>query len=299
MTSNAADKRRRNPELPGDPAVKPVIEPGEPELLPLRFGMLQGQVTKWNQRAELYSSLTPVSMEKLKKSTAAEVRLEIGLRVKQLRESLGFSQKEFGDQVEASRGSVAQWEIGTALPRPRNLAKISKLAAPEHKNWWREQAGLEKQEEGIQPMQDVTMVPLYKDRIAAGAGREIEGEIQEELPLPKHWFAPGSKIIALKVEGDSMADLIMEGYYVLIDVSMRDIKRLAGNMVAARSSDGCTVKWLRREESTGFYQLIPHNVSERHPVRTVTPENWERFQILGRVVKWIGFPKPPKIRRHQ
>jgi SOS-response transcriptional repressor LexA len=232
----------------------------------------------------------------------AELRLEIGQRISALRGSLGVTQRELGARLRPpgkpngyGQVTVARWENGDMMPSPWVLGELVKLAAEEEKDWWREKAGIEKLTSDIQPFEDARIVPFLKDRIAAGRGTHLDpAKIEKRLPLPEEWFPSGSEMVAIKVEGDSMSPLIKNGYYVLVDTSNQDFRQLAGYMVAAWSPHGCTVKWLRREESTGFYQLIPHHVSEEYEVRTITPKNQHEFGILGRVVRFIGEPKLPE-----
>jgi SOS-response transcriptional repressor LexA len=293
MNGNAADNRRRYPQPPCDAAVDAVVQADHSESLVLRDRL--HELLDLNQCEELYRRVTIMSTKKFDLDTKAELRLRVGKGISDLRASLGLTQEELASRLGRKRVALARWELGHSMPPPRILAEIAKLFPDNEKTWWQELAGLEKQKENP-PMKDTRVIPLYKDRIAAGHGLDISGEVEDEIPLPESWFPRGSKMIALKIDGDSMSPILMPGYYVLVDISVRgwaNARKLAGHMVAARTSDGCTVKWLRREEGSGFFQLIPHNVSERHPVRTVTEQNWERFEILGRVVNWIGWPKPP------
>lgn len=217
--------------------------------------------------------------------------------------SLGLSQAQMGARVAEiarrnapfSQVTVVRWEKGEMRPRPSVLAALMTFAADADKDWWREQAGLPMQDQP-RSTEDVKRIPLYKGRIAAGIGREIEGEIEDRLPLPRGWFPPGSHMIALRVEGDSMKDLILSGYYVLIDTSVREIRRLVDHMVAMRAPHGCTVKWLRKQETTPNYLLIPQHTSPEFPIMTITPETEHEFEIIGRVLKWIGEPSPPRRR---
>jgi SOS-response transcriptional repressor LexA len=206
-----------------------------------------------------------------------------------------MSQEVLAKHCGVDQTMVSRWKSGKRRPGPDSLVSIAHFVPEDEKEWWFEQAGVPRLVRAGDASHAKT-VPLFKGKIAAGHGREIEGEIETELPLPKEWFSPGSKIIALKVDGDSMAPLVNSGYYVLVDISQTDIKRLAGHMVAARATHGCTLKWLRKDHDTGFFQLIPQHVSEAYPVRTITPENQHEFGIIGRVVRWIGEPKPPKKR---
>jgi SOS-response transcriptional repressor LexA len=236
-----------------------------------------------------------VSRLNMPKGTKPEVRPVIANKISDLLKRPGMSQEVLAKECGVDQTIVSRWKNGQRTPGPDSLMSIARLVPDEEKEEWFELAGVPRV---VRPSEiPHKSVPLFKGKIAAGHGREIEGDIERDLPLPKEWFAPGSRIIALKVDGDSMAPLVNSGYYVLVDISQTDTKRLAGHMVAARAPHGCTLKWLRKDTDTGFYQLIPQHVSEAYPVRTITPENEHEFGIIGRVVRWIGEPKPPKMKR--
>ena len=233
-----------------------------------------------------------VSRINMPKGIQPEVRPLIASKISDLLTRPGMSQEVLAKACNVDQTIVSRWKSGQRTPGPGSLLSIAHLVPENEKEEWFGLAGVPK----VVPPSDIAhkTVPLFKGKIAAGHGREVEGEIEKELPFPKEWFGPGSRIVALKVDGDSMAPLVNSGYYVLVDISQRDIKRLAGHMVAARATHGCTLKWLRKDSDTGFFQLIPQHVSEAYPVRTITPENEHEFGIIGRVVRWIGEPKPPR-----
>jgi SOS-response transcriptional repressor LexA len=139
-------------------------------------------------------------------------------------------------------------------------------------------------------MYEAVSIPLLKDPAAAGTARAInEREIETVLTFPREFVGKGSGLVALKVSGDSMAPFIETGYIVLVDTSEREPKRLVNTMVAARESDGVTIKWLRREGSQ--FMLVPQHTSLRHPVRLVGPD--KDVSIIGKVIKWLGEPPKP------
>ena len=51
---------------------------------------------------------------------------DIGQRIKQLREKLGLSQREFAEKIGKSRIGVAQWEAGKRTPDESTLKLIAK-----------------------------------------------------------------------------------------------------------------------------------------------------------------------------
>ncbi|EGQ1670258.1 XRE family transcriptional regulator [Staphylococcus pseudintermedius] len=53
---------------------------------------------------------------------------EIGARIKKIRINSGKTQEKFGELFSASKGNVAMWEKGAALPNKKRLLQISNMA---------------------------------------------------------------------------------------------------------------------------------------------------------------------------
>lgn len=51
--------------------------------------------------------------------------MELGERIKQIRESKNLSQKEVSEKIGVSYQQLAQWEKGTRNPTYRNIEKIA------------------------------------------------------------------------------------------------------------------------------------------------------------------------------
>lgn len=49
------------------------------------------------------------------------------MRIKELREAKGLSQKEFAQRVGVIPSVAANWETETALPRARDIPKVRKV----------------------------------------------------------------------------------------------------------------------------------------------------------------------------
>jgi SOS-response transcriptional repressor LexA len=225
----------------------------------------------------------------MRKSIHAEVRPEIGKRIRELRKRLNLTQEGLAAHCKVHQGMIARWESGELQVPGDALVIIGRLASEPDKWWWWQLIGLKEEDFGsVRAEGRYALVPLLKEAVAAGTGRIVtEKEIDSYLTFPKEWL-PARNVTALKVKGDSMSPIIEDGYIVLVDTSQRDPGRLIGSMVAAREDDAVTIKWLRKEGK--FYQLVPQHTSVRHPVRILTPD--QDFGIVGRVIKWIG--EPPK-----
>lgn len=199
-----------------------------------------------------------------------------------------MTQLAFGATFGKTQAAVARWEAGLDEVSPGVLIKMAKLAAPDERRWFYERAGVEPDDDDAKAS-NLKHVPLLRDAVAAGMGRAVdESAVEEQWLMPREWFPPGSRIVALKVVGSSMAPLVQEGYIALVDISDRNVRKLIGHMVAAREGEGVTLKWLRKEGK--FLQLVPQHTSRDHPVRIIEPGGESEYGIVGRVVRWIGMP---------
>jgi len=53
------------------------------------------------------------------------VDMELGERIRKIRESKGFSQKEVSEKIGCSYQQLSQWESGSRHPTYRNIEKIA------------------------------------------------------------------------------------------------------------------------------------------------------------------------------
>lgn len=278
---------RANPELPGDPAIEPVVEGGASQVLDSR-DTLQGQILSFERGAEYRYSYIEVKDKITAPSTS-----DFANRIKELRQKYGLTQKQLAEICTVSQVQISKWESGIDNPNPRALVRIGEFVGDPDRVWWRQQAGI-KEEATAEP--EVRKIKLLKDAAAAGTNRALdEKEIEAMLPMPVRLIGRKTPITAIPVVGDSMSPILDDGYIVLVDTSAKDPKRLVNQMVAARDEVGVTIKWLRREKVRGeeIYMLVPNHTSIRHPIRVIA-EGSETVSIVGKVVKWIGEPPPPR-----
>jgi transcriptional regulator with XRE-family HTH domain len=84
---------------------------------------------------------------------------ELGKRIQQGRKQLSLNVAQFAAQVGVSAQAVAQWELGEAQPRGKNLAKLSDVlkTTPEYI-----QFGYSSEEESIKALDQLLNTPDYK-----------------------------------------------------------------------------------------------------------------------------------------
>ena len=230
-------------------------------------------------------------------------------KIQSVRKSvLKMSQLQLSNRLGVSQSNVSKWESGTLRPETQHLMALANLLKNDVSQFYfMEAAGVPsgffsddpRYSEGnlpseilsTQPPEPQFQVPLLRDSAAAGTTRAIEdGQIETFIPCLKQWMPRGSALVAVRVTGDSMTPLLQDGYVVVLDTAQRDAKKLVGKMVAARDSNGVTIKWLRRDND--LYMLVPQHTSPRFPISVLREE--EGWGIVGAVVQWLGFPPTPK-----
>jgi SOS-response transcriptional repressor LexA len=219
------------------------------------------------------------------------------------KEVLKLEQSRFAELLGVSQSNVSKWEHGIYPPAPEVFVKIAELLKGRVESFYfYEQAGLPTEyfegsgtfgdrqfaKQFAEKQIEVVQIPLLHDRAAAGVGRIIdERDIDIHIPMLRSELPPMGRIVALRVRGDSMADILLDGYIVFVNIHSRDPRRLIGHMVAAAEGEGVTIKWLRKSGKN--FVLMPQHISLRHEVRVLREDE---LRIIGEVVKFIGYPPP-------
>jgi transcriptional regulator with XRE-family HTH domain len=242
-------------------------------------------------------------------------------RIRDLRKSLGMTQTDFAEELRVTQAALSKWENGEHRPSPDAFVRLAAVARDVEKYFFLEEAGLPKEyflggiEDSMPPefvvaaemvvnramgapelmrKVEVVMVPQLTEAAAASSPQTVdERDVQDVIPIPVGLLEKGVKPIAVRVAGDAMEPVLMDGWIAIIDTSKRDPEKLVGCMVAVKTDDHLQLRWLRRGRN--FFQLVPQNTSLRHEIRVLAPgEDWE---IIGEVVKWIGEPPGRKPRK--
>lgn len=125
---------------------------------------------------------------------------------------------------------------------------------------------------------ELTAVPII-GRAAAGLSCHAESSNEGYEYIPKKTLIPGEQYVYLKVVGDSMSPLIMEGDLVLVRCQS-DIDSGEYGVVLIDNEDGVVKKVVIRKNSI---TLISENTS--YPPRTFEGKEMERIRIFGKVIE--------------
>ena len=214
---------------------------------------------------------------------------DIGQRIKQIREKLGLSQREFAEKIGKSRIGVAQWEAGKRTPDESTLKLIAKEFGVSEE-WLKkgegemflETAVAEREEEGIK-------VPFYPDvTLSAGVGLEPTTEehfwieISPDLMVKLIGIVYKKGLTLLPVYGDSMEPTLKSGSVVMVRLWEYENNFINGAIYAFRVDGDLYVK---RVELDPVNQIITFKSDNpNYSSFQMKKEEIGRLKIIGRVL---------------
>jgi SOS-response transcriptional repressor LexA/DNA-binding XRE family transcriptional regulator len=140
---------------------------------------------------------------------------------------------------------------------------------------------------------DFVAIPVLPIHAATpGAYAEEVADLDQLKPetiwaAPAEWCPNPARTISLRVKGNSMSPLILDGYIIAVDTSEVSRDDLVGQIVVARHTEEkrLVVSRLIRFDHT---DALVSDQREYQPVLLATESKW---RILGRVLWWTGKPR--------
>lgn len=239
------------------------------------------------------------------------------IKIENLRRGRNLNQAEFGGQLGISAMAVSRWERGVAEPSGEIYIRLGNLAGDPLCWFFWKQAGLRLSDvtrvlPGVSrrlaeiqipelnfvragyranptlKKESLVAIPLLP--VSAGTpgtyGDNIDlAEVSAEsvLAAPGEWCPNPESTVCLRVKGNSMSPLILDGYIIAIDTSDIENDKLVGDIVvAAHSEKGLLVSRLIRFDHTDAL------VSDQREYGTVPVTPGSEWRILGKVLWWTG-----------
>jgi transcriptional regulator with XRE-family HTH domain len=238
-------------------------------------------------------------------------------KVLAFRRALNVTQGELGKRLKTSAMAVSRWERGDAEPPADAYIRLGNLAKdPLCWFFWR-RAGLSTADvmrvlptasrrlrQGriatVQVVHAGAVTSLKPDRFVAipilpvraatlgTTGDEVSDLDQLEpeaiWAAPSEWCPNPTSTISLRVTGNSMSPLILDGYIIAVDTSNTSRDDLAGQIVVARNTEEnrLLVSRLIRFDHTDAL------VSDQREQQAVLLANGSSWRIIGRVLWWAG-----------
>lgn len=208
-----------------------------------------------------------------------------GLRLKNLREKAGLTQKELAEMVNITPKAISFYELEQREPSSDLLIQFSKIFNVSTDYLLNNKIDFNLAKTNIRPLNnEKTAAIKVLGRIAAGVPIEAIEEVidTEEVIIndnddPEQYFG-------LKIKGDNMAPRILEGDVVIC----RKQSSVDSNEIAVVFINGYDATLKRIKKSESGITLIPDNPS--YPPKFFTNEEIEKLPItiLGKVVELRG-----------
>ena len=198
-----------------------------------------------------------------------------GERIKQLRLEKGLTQEELGARLGVQRAAVQKYEKGTVKNIKRDaLIRLAEVldTTPEYLLGWDEMP------RNVIPIsdEDIVHIPVI-GRVAAGVSCFAEDNIIDYEPVLSTDISKAEKYAFLRVIGDSMYPVFMEGDLVLVQVQ-ESVDSGTYAVVTVDNEDG-VIK--RVVYGADFIEL--QSVNPMYPPRRFEGEEVMRIRVFGAV----------------
>ena len=198
-----------------------------------------------------------------------------GERIKQLRLERGLTQEELGAKLGVQRAAVQKYEKGTVKNIKRDaLIRLAEIldTTPEYLLGWDEMP------RNVIPVsdEDIVHIPVI-GRVAAGLSCFADDNILDYEPVLTSDISKAEKYAFLRVIGDSMYPVFMEGDLVLVQVQ-ESVDSGTYAVVTVDNEDG-VIK--RVVYGADFIEL--QSVNPMYPPRRFEDEDVMRIRVFGAV----------------
>jgi len=257
-----------------------------------------------------------VPPKKLTAKRASAAVPEWSRTIANFRDSLKLSQSELGKRLGTSAMAVSRWERGIQEAPANIYIQLGNLAGDPLCWYFWGCAGLhtadvtrvlpaarrrlhedrfpilrvapaDGREKG--PTADFVAVPLLPIHAGtSGQAGDKSADLEQMRPeamlaAPIDWCPNPKSTVCLRVKGNSMSPLILDGYIIAIDTRDVDHDKLVGEIVVAWSAEkGFLVSRLIRFDHTDVL------VSDRREHESISLAPEAKWRIMGRVLWWTG-----------
>lgn len=208
----------------------------------------------------------------------------IAKRIKELRtKKLGITADKLGKLLKPSRSgkTISSWETGRTQPDSDTLLQLSAIFAVPIESLYPP-----KPSQGFTSEGSYIDVPLYGS-IAAGKPLAII-PVEDTHPIPAEMHRKFPQGFLLKVEGESMNNVLPHGSYALIDPSSTTLQNNGAYALCINGNDA-TIKRIKQLESG--CELIPDSKDPtfKSNIYDYSKEDPDEITIIGQVV-WMMLP---------
>lgn len=209
--------------------------------------------------------------------------MSIGDNIRYLRRNRSMTQPELADILGyKSYTTIQKWETGMAEPPLKSVHAMAKLFGVDIDSLTKDDlaSGF-----GGSPTvtDDVVSFPILGD-VAAGYDRLAvmdDVEICEKIDIPRSYLhgRPASDYFVLKVRGDSMWPMYLDGDKVLV-LHQSTMNRSGEIGVVVYGDEAATLKKIEYTMGEDWMRLVPLNLNKYQP-ELIEGERLEHCRVLG------------------
>ena len=198
-----------------------------------------------------------------------------GERIKMLRKEHNLTQEALGAKIGVQKAAIQKYEKGTVRNIKRDsLIKLAQCldTTPEYLLGWDETPS------NIEPINDAeyVMIPVI-GRVAAGISCFAENNIVDYEPVLKNDVRDGEQYSFLRIVGDSMYPVFMDGDLVLVRCQS-SVDSGSYAVVTIDGEDGVIKKVVYGKD---FIEL--QSINPMYPPRRFEKEDVLRIRVFGLV----------------
>lgn len=215
-----------------------------------------------------------------------DANLKIARRKKGLTQvQLSQKMQELGRKVSPQQ--ISSWERGDYFPSHRNLSAISEILGvdPVTHSIVQSLSSVGRGGDTTENLaNEFSMVVKKKGAISAGPGLTPTDQVDFQLAFRNDWlekYGGVNQLVALEVEGDSMAPELKEKDVVLINKNIKEVS-LGGGIYAIKWKGNILVKRLQVNPQTGTVLIKSDN-----PSYETLETNLDDIEIEGKII-WFG-----------
>lgn len=204
--------------------------------------------------------------------------MDIGNRLKILREQAHLTQEEVGNKIGVTKATVNRYETGEIDIKRTIAVKLAKVlnTTPAYIMGWEDEAHpLPGNAIPLSEM-DFVNVPII-GRVAAGIACFAESNIIGYQPVESKYIQNGEEYVFLRVVGDSMYPKLEDGDLVLVRCQA-SVDNGAFAVVNIDNEDGVVKKIIYGDD---FIELV--SINPMYPPRRFEGEDVLRIRVFGLV----------------
>ena len=200
------------------------------------------------------------------------IKMTTGERIKMLRKEHNLTQEELGAKIGVQKAAIQKYEKGTI--KRDSLIKLAQCldTSPEYLLGWEDMPNNIE----VADTSDYVNIPII-GRVAAGLSCFAETNITDYEPVSKNDVRGDEPFVFLRVVGDSMYPLFMEGDLVLVRCQS-SVDSGSYAVVMIDEEDGVVKKIVYGPD---FIEL--HSINPMYPVRRFENEDVTRIRVFGLV----------------